>query len=118
MAALYIGTAMLDFNERIKPGPNELKPVKRENVARVVGSSAMKMADSNLIVMPRPLANRGTPIVINNACVSWHSLAETFAWANARAYVGTLFEVGTTEGQGSGAAGAARAHHRHHQNPP
>ena len=96
-AALYVGTAMLDFNERIKPGPNELKPVKRENIPRVVGSSAMKMSDSNLIVMPRPLANGGTPIVVNNACVSWHSLAETFTWANARAYVGTLFEVGTTE---------------------
>jgi hypothetical protein len=96
-AALYVGTAMLDFNERIRPGPNELQPVKKENIGRVVGSSAMKMSDSNLIVMPRPLAGGGTPIIFNNACVSWHRLAGNFTFANARAYVGTLFDVSPTE---------------------
>jgi hypothetical protein len=96
-AALYVGTAVLDFVERIKPGPNELKPVKKENIGRVVGSSAMKMSDSNLILMPRPLANGGSLIVVNNACVSWHGLAGNFTFANARAYVGTLFEVSPTE---------------------
>lgn len=51
----------------------------------------MMMADGNYIVMPRSLADEGTPIIINNACLSWHRLAGTFTFANARAYIGTLF---------------------------
>jgi hypothetical protein len=74
-AKLHVGTAMWDFVNLIRSGPNELKPVKRETVPRVIGSSAMMMADGNHIVMPRSLANEGTPIIINNACLSWHRLA-------------------------------------------
>jgi hypothetical protein len=96
-AGLYIGTAMQDFVERIKPGPNEIEPTKKENVERVIGSSAMKMYDNNLIFMPHPLAGGGTPVIFNNACVSWHRLAGNFTFANARAYIGTLFEVSPTE---------------------
>ena len=55
------------------------------------------MFDHNFIALPRSLASEGTPIVINNACASWHRLAETFTFGNARAYVGTLFPVSTTE---------------------
>jgi hypothetical protein len=47
--------------------------------------------------MPHSLAGRGTPIFLNNACGSWHRLAETFTFGNARAYVGTLFMVSTSE---------------------
>jgi hypothetical protein len=96
-AKLHVGTAMLDFMSLTRSGPNELKPVRRETVSRVVGSSAMMMADGNYIVMPRSLADEGTPIIINNACLSWHRLAETFTFANARAYVGTLFPITPSE---------------------
>jgi hypothetical protein len=96
-AKLYVGTAMLDFMNLAKSGPHELKPVKRENVERVVGSSAMLMVDGNYIVMPRTLADEGTPIIVNNACLSWHRLAETFTFANARAYIGTLFPITPAE---------------------
>jgi len=57
------------------------------------------MFDHNYIALPRSLACEGTPIVINNACASWHRLAETFTFENARAYVGTLFPVSTSEAQ-------------------
>jgi hypothetical protein len=96
-AELYIGTAIRDFMTLAQSGPNELKPVKRESVSRVVGSSAMMMSDGNYIVMPRSLADETTPVIINNACLSWHRLAETFTFANARAYVGTLFPITPTE---------------------
>jgi hypothetical protein len=55
------------------------------------------MYDHNYIAVPRPLANGGTPIIINNACGSWHRLAETFTFGNARAYIGTLFPISTSE---------------------
>lgn len=40
-----------------------------------------------------------TGIVINNACSSWHRLAGDFTFGNARAYIGTLFEVLSAEAQ-------------------
>ena len=46
------------------------------------------MFDSDFLALPRPLADRGTPILINNACGSWHRLAETFTFCNAKAYIG------------------------------
>ena len=95
---LYVGRAMLDFMERANTkAENELKPVKKEDVPRVVGSAVLQMHDHNYIPLPRPIADAGTAIMINNACCSWHRLAETFTFCNARAYVGTLFQVSTTE---------------------
>jgi hypothetical protein len=93
---LHIGTAMQDFFERIQEKP-ELEPVSKEHIQRVLSSAALKMSDHNLIVLPRSLAGEGTPIVINNACASWHRLSETFTFGNARAYIGTLFPISTSE---------------------
>jgi hypothetical protein len=73
----------------------------------------MMMADGNYIVMPRSLADEGTPIIINNACLSWHRLAGTFMFANARAYVGTLFPITPSEA----AAVVVRILDKHWQKP-
>jgi hypothetical protein len=90
---LYVGNAIHDFNRLMDAGPNQLEPVKKETVDRVVGSAAMSMSDSNFIFAEHFMADMGTPIVINNACVSWHRLAGAMIFAGARAYVGTLFPV-------------------------
>jgi hypothetical protein len=58
------------------------------------------MADGNLIALPRSLAHENTPIVINNACVSWHRLAKSFMFGGARSYVGTLIPVTSAEAAG------------------
>jgi hypothetical protein len=55
------------------------------------------MYDQNLISLPRSIADEGTPMIINNACCSWHRLAQTYTFCNARAYIGTLFQVSTSE---------------------
>lgn len=95
---LYVGTAINDFMARTRRGSdNELQPVKKETVERVVGSAVLRMYDQNYISLPRGIADEGTPIIINNACCSWHRLAHTYAYCNARAYVGTLFPVTTSE---------------------
>lgn len=93
---IYVGSAIKDFIARTV-SRKDLEPVQKEAIARVVGSSALKMFDHNYIAVPRSLAGGGTPIVINNACVSWHRLAETFTFSNARSYIGTLFDVTTSE---------------------
>ena len=96
---LYVGRAILDFLERTRPKNGTLQPVKKETVSRVVGSSALKLHDHNLIVLPKAVADEGTPIIINNACASWHRLAANFIFGGARAYVGTLYPVTTSEAQ-------------------
>jgi hypothetical protein len=95
---LYVGNAILDYVNRTREG-GKLEPIKKEDIDRVTWSAALRMYDHNYIAVPRPLANGGTPIVINNACGSWHRLAETFTFSNARAYVGTLFPISTSEVQ-------------------
>jgi hypothetical protein len=96
---LHVGMAMHDFTERLRSGPDELKPVKRDTVERVVGSSAMMMSDSNLLFAQHTIADVGTPIIINNACLSWHRLAGDLTFAGARAYIGTLFPVTSSEAE-------------------
>ena len=90
---LNVGSAIRDYVSQV----DDLEPVETENIPRVVGSAALRMFGNNYIALPRPLAERGTPIIINNACGSWHRLAETFTFGNARAYFGTLFMVTTSE---------------------
>ena len=92
-AKLYVGKAMTDFMDRERDRGTELKPVKKDTVERVVGSAAMKMWDSNLLFAQHTMAGVGTPIVINNACLSWHRLAKDMIFGGTRAYVGTLFPV-------------------------
>jgi len=88
---LKIGSAIQYFVDR--ESQQKLEPVKKENIDRVNGSAAMKMFDHNYLAMPRNLGNKATPIIINNACVSWHELAKRFIFANCRAYIGTLYPV-------------------------
>ncbi len=95
---LYVGRAMLDFMERTRTGArDELKPAKKETVSRVPGSAVLKMHDHNFISLPRAVADQGTPIILNNACCSWHRLAANYMFSGARAYIGTLFPVMTSE---------------------
>lgn len=95
---LYVGTAINDYMARTRGSPgNEMKPTLKDSVPRVMGSAVLRMHDHNYIPLPRPIADEGTPIIINNACCSWHRLAQTFVYCNARAYIGTLISISTTE---------------------
>lgn len=94
---LHVGTAIRDFTEMFTK--RSFEPARREDVPRVPGSMALAMADGNYILLPQPIASRGSPIVINNACGSWHRLAGNFMFGNARCYVGTLFSVLDPEAQ-------------------
>jgi hypothetical protein len=88
---LYVGTAMNDYVERRRAGT--LEPVIREGIDRVRWSAALRMYDNNYIAVEHLIADAGSPIIINNACGSWHRLAGTFTFAGARTYIGTLFPV-------------------------
>jgi hypothetical protein len=96
---LYVGQAIRDW-EKFNSDGRRLDPVKKEEITRVPGSMALRMADNNYIALPQALAGGGSPVVISNACCSWHRLAGTFMFGNARVYVGTLFDVLDAEAQG------------------
>jgi hypothetical protein len=95
---LYVGTAITDYVNREREHP-DWEPVHKEAIPRVIGSAAMAMADHHYIAIPRSLACEGSPIIVNNACVSWHDLAARFMFTNARAYVGTLMPVADLEAE-------------------
>lgn len=94
---LYVGSAIRDWVERVRD--KDFEPVHREPLDRVLGSAVLAMADNNYLPMPRALAGEGSPIIFNNACVSWHELADRFMFANARAYIGTLYPVSDIEAE-------------------
>lgn len=96
-ADLYVGTAIHDWSERASD--KAFEPVHSEPLDRVLGSAVLAMADHHYLPMPRALACEGSPIIFNNACVSWHELAERFMFANARAYIGTLYPVSDIEAE-------------------
>lgn len=93
----YIGDAILDYVEKFKDDQKCI--VSKEPIARVAGSAAMAMSDHLYLAVSHSLAANGSPIIINNACASWHELAERFTFANARAYVGTLYPVSDVEAE-------------------
>jgi hypothetical protein len=95
--ALHVGTAIHDFLSMRRE--HSLEPVSREVVPRVHSSMALRMSDGDYIALPEALASENSPIVINNACASWHRLAGDFMFAGARCYVGTLFSVVDAEAQ-------------------
>lgn len=96
-ADLYVGSAIRDWSERVRD--QDFEPVHREPLGRVLGSAVLAMADNNYLPMPRALACEGSPIIFNNACVSWHELASRFMFADARAYIGTLYPVSDIEAE-------------------
>jgi len=95
--ALTVGAAMTTYLAlRAQDG---IEPVERAPVERVRASMALCMADGNYIALPYALASGGSPIVVNNACGSWHRLAETFIGSGARCYIGTLFSIVDAEAE-------------------
>lgn len=96
---LYVGNVIHDFNKKLDEGYSKFEPIKKETVSRVVGSSAMMMSDSNLLFAHHSIADMGTPIIINNACLSWHRLAGNMMYAGARGYIGTLFPILSSEAE-------------------
>lgn len=94
--AMPVGSAITTFMDLRRATP-PIQPVERSDLARVIGSAAMKMHDHNWLPLSPMLADRQTPVILNNACVSWHELGGRFIYAGARAYIGTLCEVTDAE---------------------
>jgi len=103
---IHVGSAKRDFlewtigvGEKKRRRDERLQPSKKESIPRVPGAAALRMYDHSYLPVPQYVAGNGSPIILNNACVSWHELAGTFTFVGARAYIGTLTEATTSEAQ-------------------
>lgn len=85
-----IGNSVNDF---FKERPGDRRADERVKISRVALSAAMQMYDGNILVTPSGVGDNRTPVIMNNACASWHQLAGRFMFGNARAYIGTLIPV-------------------------
>lgn len=93
---LIVGSALKDFySKRL----SERMPISREPIERIVGSAGLAMSDGNLLATPTNAGDNGYPFIFNNACVSWHKLAQRFMFGGARGYIGTLISVADSEAQ-------------------
>lgn len=86
---LEVGSAIHDFLKQIE----SLKPVLKVPIDRVHRAAVLQMHDNNYLPIPHSIASHGCPVILNNACASWHRLSETFVLGGARAYLGTLYPV-------------------------
>ena len=73
--------------------------VESQIIPRVIGSMGLQMHNHVWMPILHGFAPNCSPIVVNNACSSWHQLSLRFMFARARAYVGTLFPVTEVEAQ-------------------
>lgn len=98
-AKLYVGaainswTALGDTIER-----NKYK-VSSVSIPRIVGSMALQLHDGVWFPMLHAFSPSCSPLILNNACSSWHELSKRLTFAGARAYLGTLFPVTDIEAQ-------------------
>jgi hypothetical protein len=66
-------------------------------IERVRGATALKMSDHVWLLGGHDLPPSASPVVINNACSSFHNLSRHFAFGGARAYIGTVVPIADVE---------------------
>lgn len=101
---LYVGTAIQSWVDLGDVAERRKFRVHSEPISRVRGSMALQMHDNPWMPTVHAFPPSCSPIIINNACSSWHQLSKRLSFAGARAYVGTLFPVTEFEAQEVGTA--------------
>ena len=96
---LYVGTAIKTWEALGDVLEQNKYKVASEKIQRVIGSMALQMHDGLWFPMIQGFSRSCSPVIVNNACSSWHQLSKRFAFAGARAYVGALFPVTEIEAQ-------------------
>lgn len=95
---LPVGSAIHAFNRLGAEGLRECRvdSIKLSHVREAMG---IRLFDQVWFPAIHALAPRAAPLVVVNACSSWHQLSGQFIYAGARAYIGTMFQVLDPEAQ-------------------
>ncbi len=89
--ALPVGSAITYWLEHVDERRDWI--VSTEPIERVFGAMAMELHDGTWFPFFHGFPVETAPIVLNNACNSWHRLAGMFMYAGCRAYIGALVSV-------------------------
>lgn len=103
-AALPVGSAIHSWMAFDDIVDREKHVTHSEEIPRVVGSMAMQLHDGIWIAMFHGFTPGAAPVILNNACSSWHELGQRLTFAGARGYIGTLFPITDAEAQEMGQA--------------
>ena len=103
-AKMYVGTAIRSWVELGNVAERNKYKTASISIPRVIGSMGLQMHDHIWFAMVQGFAPSCAPVVLNNACSSWHELGQRFLYAGARAYIGALFPVTNAEAEDLGAA--------------
>jgi hypothetical protein len=87
------GSALECWIDLRKKDSKKLERFVIKEIPRVRHAMALKMSDHVYQPYPQQIDYKKSPIIINNACSSWHELAARFTYAGARAYIGSLFPI-------------------------
>jgi hypothetical protein len=87
------GIAMEAWVEKKQNDKDDLQTTVVKSIDRVKGSMALKMSDHHYMFHAHGIGYGTAPIVLNNACASWHELSVRFIFAGARSYIGPVFPV-------------------------
>src|SRR5215475_208223 len=98
---LAVSSASLDVVARAALGSlDRLEPTTSEPISPITGTTMLRMYDQNYVLLPRSMADHGTPIVIDNASASWHRFAPTYMASDARGHIGPVIPVAAIDAQG------------------
>lgn len=89
----YIGRAINEFVNIKKDNRADDYLISQEKVASVNMAMAYKMVDGIYIPLLHGLGDNHCPIIISNACSSWHKIASDTMVAGARAYIGPVIDI-------------------------
>lgn len=92
-AALPVGSAIRAWSEIEEPQERRSCIVKREPISRVVGSMGIQLHDGVWFFVSHGFSPKSAPLVVNNACWSWHEISERAMYAGARGYMGCLVPI-------------------------
>jgi hypothetical protein len=97
-AAITTWISMGETMERVR------SIVDQQSIPRVAGSMAMQLHDGVWLFASHGFPAESAPLLVNNACWSWHELSRRATFAGARGYVGSLFPITDVEAQEVGLA--------------
>jgi hypothetical protein len=90
------GKLMADFiqyNRAKEKLPDERQYLSITDCDKIRHSSALGMSDGNYFPMPQVVGSYHYPLVFNNACSSWHTLATNFGCGHTSIYIGTSINI-------------------------
>lgn len=95
---LPVGSAINAYL-RLNVEQRDIARIHSVQIPRVQNAMAIQLHDHIWFADLHGLSPRSAPVVVVNACSSWHEMSSLFMYAGARSYIGTMFPITDAEAQ-------------------